>query len=125
VGKHVIITEEEATPLEYLERLLRMQDIFGMETRLEALIIQNGEMRIATSQPFVKGRAPSEKEIQRMMQDFDFRKSPHGQAFYRAADNMVVWDAHAGNFLVSESIVVPLDVICAPASPLIVKALGF
>src|SRR5262245_2995431 len=31
----LIVTEADATPLEYLERLVRLREIFGVETRLE------------------------------------------------------------------------------------------
>lgn len=124
-NEQVVAVEVDATPLEYFERLLRLHEIFGVETRLEALIIHQGQPRIATSQPFVKGCAPTVTEIRRMMRDFDFQKSPRGQAFYRKADGITVWDAHVGNFLKSGGTVVPIDVICLPASPLMVEALGF
>lgn len=123
--EHVIVTEVDATPLEYLERLILLREIFGVETWLESLLIEKGQPRIATSQPFVKGRAPTAEEIQRMMREFNFQKSLRGEAYFRREDNMAAWDAHRGNFLNSGGVVVPIDIICQPASPLMVEALGF
>ena len=47
------------------------------------------------------------------------------EAFYRRADNVAALDAPSGNFLNSGGVVVPTDVICLPASPQMVEALGF
>lgn len=46
VEGNVIVTEADATPLEYLERLILQRDIFGVPTWLELLVIHKGRPRI-------------------------------------------------------------------------------
>lgn len=104
---------------------MRHNDLFGDDIELENMVIHEGVPCLATSQSFIKGTAPTEDEVRTMMLELDFLKSPRGDAYYRREDNMAVWDAHAGNFVKSGGVVVPIDVICLPASPLMVEALGF
>ncbi|HWB06592.1 MAG TPA: hypothetical protein VG796_26440 [Verrucomicrobiales bacterium] len=115
----------DATPLEYLERLLLQNEHFGDDIELEAIVIHAGQPCIATSQSFIKGTAASMGDIERTMHDLGFLKSPHGKAFYRPADNLAVWDAHEENFLNSGGIVVPVDLICMTATNQMVELLGF
>lgn len=107
----------EASPLEYLERLYLQNLLVPGLNAFEGLIVQPGdEMAIVTSQPRFDIVAVSTEEIDAWFASLGFVKITDA-AYYRAEDNLGVFDAHDKNLVrAGEDVLVPFDVIpCHPA----------
>jgi hypothetical protein len=107
----------EASPLEYLERL-HLQNLLvpGLNT-LEGLILQPAdEMAIVTSQPRFDIVPVTTLEIDVWFASLGFEKIADS-AYYRAEDNLGVFDAHDKNLVRADAeVLIPFDVIpCHPA----------
>jgi len=122
----------EATPLEYMERLLLQNTIFGDTVLLEGVAQEAGGTVIVTSQPHITGGAVSQEEIFDFMDRLWFRPlqclqlgRPGSLAFYRDLDEVAAFDAHPGNFVKdTEGIVLPIDLILLRAGDELQKALA-
>ncbi len=105
----------EATPLEYLERLdLHNQLVPGLNV-LEGVLVQaDGDMAIVTSQPRFDIVPVTGPEIDAWFAAQGFAKIAES-AYYRAADNLAIFDAHDKNVIRAGELLVPFDVIpCHP-----------
>ena len=106
----------EASPLEYLERLHLQNLLVPGLNALEGLIVQPGdEMAIVTSQPRFDIVPVTTAEIDVWFASLGFLKITDS-AYYRAEDNLGVFDAHDKNLVRTDDILIPFDVIpCHPA----------
>lgn len=107
----------EAAPAEYLERLHLQNLLVPGLNQLEGVIHQaNGELAIVTSQPRFDIIPVSTAEIDAWFAARGFEKITDA-AYYRAEDNLGVFDAHDKNLVrADEDVLVPFDVIpCHPA----------
>ena len=112
-------TIEPALPLEYLDRLILQNEIFGDNLRFVGISGEAGSRRLVTRQDLVKGMAASWNEIISLMVDqLGFTKLRHNHgigyedslAFVR--DDAVVFDMRPANvFITDEGTVVPVDCI--------------
>ena len=122
----------DATPLEYLERLILQNRVFGDSVCLEGVTQEAGGTAIVTSQPHLAGTAPVREEILSFMSRLWFRPlrglhlgRPGSLAFYRDLDEVAVFDAHPGNFVKdAEGIVLPIDLILLHAGEALQAALN-
>lgn len=105
----------EATPIEYLERLLLQNELVPGLNRLEGVIDQGDDLAIVTSQPRFDIVPVTLAEIEAWFAAQGFQKvTPCG--YYRVDDNLGVFDAHAKNLIRFEDTLIPFDVIpCRPA----------
>lgn len=94
-------SEPTATALEYLTRLVLQNKYFLDDIQLVAVLADNSQMRILTSQPHIAGEAAPAEEIQAWFNELDFvRVESHGSiAWYRKKENLLVADAHEGNVI--------------------------
>lgn len=136
-GFTVIVTSGDvpdltaATPLEYLERLLLQNRVFGDDLRLEGIIEAGGEVSVLTSQPNLTGDPVTPPEIAAFMQRLWFQPLPGLQlghpgalAFYRDLDEVAVFDAHVANFVKDTAgTVLPIDLILVRADAALQRAL--
>lgn len=107
----------EASPLEYLERLHLQNLLVPGINAFEGLIVQPGDdMAIVTSQPRFDIVPVTTTEIDAWFASLGFVKVADA-AYYRAADNLGVFDAHDKNLVrADEDVLIPFDVIpCHPA----------
>ena len=104
----------EASPIEYLERLLLQNELVPGLNRLEGVIDQGDDLAIVTSQPRFDIVPVTLAEIDAWFAAQGFEKvTPCG--YYRAEDNLGVFDAHAKNLVRFEDTLIPFDVIpCRP-----------
>lgn len=104
----------EASPIEYLERLLLQNELVPGLNRLEGVIDQADDLAIVTSQPRFDIVPVTLAEIDAWFATQGFQKvTPCG--YYRAEDNLGVFDAHAKNLVRFEDTLIPFDVIpCRP-----------
>ena len=102
-------------PIEYLERLLLQNELVPHLNRLEGIIDQGDDLVIVTSQPRFDIVPVTQEEIDAWFVAQGFEKiTPCG--YYRAEDNLGVFDAHAKNLVRFEDTLIPFDVIpCRPA----------
>jgi hypothetical protein len=122
----------DATPLEYLERLLLQNSIFGDTICLEGVAQEPGGTAVLTSQPHITGSDVSKAEILDFMARNWFKPlrnlhlgRPGALAFYRDLDEVAAFDAHPGNFVKdSQGILMPIDLILLRARDELQKALG-
>jgi len=107
----------EASPYQYLERLLLHNKLVPYINRLEGLIVQGEEIAIVTSQPKLDINPVTESEIDEYFRSLRFEKIASA-SYYRAEDNLGVFDAHDKNVLRSTkdpALLIPFDVIpCQP-----------
>jgi len=111
----------EATPFEYLSRLVLFNRIFGDSVNLEGVIGMAAHEAIVINQPMIYGRNASDVEIAAFMRQERFvladcpslgRPDLPSQSFFRRSDYVAVFDTHGGNFLVGdESRVTPIDAL--------------
>ena len=121
----------DATPLEYLDRLLLQNEVFGDDIRLLGIIDKARGMHVVTSQPTIRGEVVTLEEIIAFMVASGFTRidavrlgHADALAFYRPADGLAVFDCHVGNFIKSGPHVVPIDLIVQRAGPVLLAALG-
>ena len=121
----------DATPLEYLDRLLLQNEVFGDDLRLLGIIDKARGMHVVTSQPDIDGGLVTPEEIIAFMAASGFTRidavrlgHEDALAFYRPADGLAVFDCHIGNFIKSGPHVVPIDLIVQRAGPVLLAALG-
>ena len=103
----------EASPYQYLERL-RLQNILVPSlNKLEGIIVQPDDFAICISQPRLDIISVTQEEIDQwfLSQGFSIVTAA---AYYRAADNLGVFDAHDQNVVraaLNSEILIPFDVI--------------
>lgn len=100
-----------STPLEYLDRLHLHNRLFGKSVEFLGLIRWKGSLSFVTSQIFLRGKKPTVPEIRAMMLGYGFRKLGDENAYYRDDDHLAVFDAHTRNFVLTDGVPVPFDVI--------------
>lgn len=114
----------DATPLEYLDRLLLQNSVFGDLIGLEGIAQETGKLAIVTSQPNITGVDVLREDISDFMSGLWFKPlhglhlgRPGALAFYRDLDEVAAFDAHPGNFVKdTEGRVLPIDLILVRAS---------
>jgi hypothetical protein len=104
----------EASPIEYLERLLLQNELVPGLNRLEGIIDQGDDLAIVTSQPRFDIVPVTQEQIDAWFVAQDFEKVT-ASGYYRAEDNLGVFDAHSKNLVRFEDTLIPFDVIpCRP-----------
>lgn len=105
----------EASPIEYLERLLLQNELVPGLNQLEGVIAQGDDVAIVSSQPRFDLVPVTLAEIDAWFQTLGFEKIT-ACGYYRVEDNLGVFDAHAKNLVRFEGMLIPFDVIpCRPA----------
>jgi Serine/Threonine/Tyrosine Kinase found in polyvalent proteins len=120
-----------ATPLEYLDRLLLHNEVFGDEIELLGIIDKRQAMHVVTSQPTITGLAAPIEEIAAFMSRLGFRALPDlklgrlgAVSFLRDSDRVAAFDCHPANFLQRDGDVFPIDVILVRAEDDLLAALS-
>ena len=109
---------QEATPLEYLVRWMVCNEAFGDEVRLEQVMLdQNDAVRVVISQPSVFGIHPEAEDLHRHLFEQGFEPmeavdgTPTTNDWFRAADRILIFDAHNGNYIqTTDGFIVPIDI---------------
>ena len=105
----------EATPIEYLERLHLQNQLVPGLNRLEGILDQGDDLAVVTSQPRFDIVAVSQPEIDAWFTRLGFEKVTEC-GYYRAEDNLGIFDAHTQNLVRFQDDLIPFDVIpCRPA----------
>ena len=115
------IQKVKGTPYQYLTRLTLLnvwsKEIDGLQhlpelTRLEGVVVLDDEFSIITSQPcFVHDHEqPDADEIHQWLASMGFQSVTAG-IYYRASDNLLLFDVKPANAIRSGGVIVPVDVI--------------
>ena len=120
-----------ALPLEYLERLLPQNSLFGDRMALEGVAEEGGKLVVITSQPTMLGGPVTQAEMLTFMRKLWFQPltgltlgRPGALSFYRDLDEVAAFDAHPGNFVKDEDgYVLPIDLLLVRADEPLQKAL--
>ena len=120
-----------ATPLEYLDRLLLANELFGDDIALLGVLDAGRGLQIVTSQPTIHGEPPEPDAIADFMVALGFAMLPPvvvrnsgALSFLREHDAIAAFDCHAGNFFLSAGQILPIDVILLRASDRLQNALA-
>ena len=106
-----------ATPLEYLDRLALHNELFGRSVEFLGLVRWKDSWSMVISQIFLRGAKPTIAQIQSYMAANGFRKLGDENAYFRAQDSISVFDAHSRNFVLTEGVPVPFDVLPQRVDP--------
>ena len=111
----------QATPLEYLERLVIFNEVFGDDIRLVG-VIAGPEPAIVTTQPVIRGRDATAAEITAFMSALGFAEVPgviagrrDSVSYFRASDGVAAFDAHGENVIASATGLAPIDLFVVHA----------
>ena len=119
-----------AMPLEYLDRLLLQNEVFGDEIELLGIIDKRQAMHVVTAQPFIHGESTPPAEIAHFMASLGFLALPNigvgregALSFLRPGDMIAAFDCHPANFLRDGAHVFPIDVLPVRAEESLLTAL--
>lgn len=109
---------QEATPLEYLVRWRVCNEAFGDDVWLEQIMIDpNDAVRVVVSQPSVFGIHPEAEDLHSHLFEQGFEPMeavdgiPTTNDWFRAADRILIFDAHNGNYIqTADGFIVPIDI---------------
>lgn len=100
-----------ATPLQYLRRMRLTHQLFpALEHRLEGFVMLEGQFRMVISQCFIDPVAASREAIADFFTGAGFERLLP-EAWYRAVDNVAVFDAGTTNILAFSGHIFPIDVL--------------
>lgn len=116
--------EPAASPIDYLERWLLHNELFGDSvTFLGALDTPNG-LRLLIQQPAIEGTVASPHQISDFFEDSGWLsfQIEGNRAYYAPSRSIVVSDTHRGNIIVMpDGQLAPIDLRVQPLTPTLVS----
>jgi hypothetical protein len=108
-----------ATPIEYLTRWQKSNELFGDDVRLESVVRwADGQVSFVITQPQYHGRPAEPREIERYFREAGWERllEPDGHwVFYHFAFGVIAVDAAPRNCYINDGGLQPFDVIlCEP-----------
>jgi hypothetical protein len=106
-----------ATPSEYLDRLLLQNEIFDDDIRLERIVENVGRPIIITSQPAIKGTAPTQAALDELMIEKSYEKLADG-AYYDERAGLLIFDLFPRNAIqTADGQIYPIDPVIQRIQP--------
>ena len=106
-----------ATPAEYLDRLDLQNLIFHDDIRLERIVSNNGKPIIITSQPAIKGTAPTQAALDDLMTGKGYEKLADG-AYYDEPHGLLLFDLFPRNAIqAADGLIYPIDPVIQRVTP--------
>lgn len=100
-----------ATPLQYLRRMALTHELFpALEHRLEGFVILDGRFHIVISQRFIEPVSASPEAIEGFFVSAGFEQLLP-EAWYRAVDNVAIFDTGTTNILEFAGRLFPIDIV--------------
>jgi hypothetical protein len=111
----------DATPLEYLFRLAKQNELFGDDIRVMGAVRYRQGLAVLTTQPFYSGRRTEQSVIDDWFHERGWRTLPgKSGAFYEPALDLLIMDALPRNVLtVVDGSLMPFDVVVVQPSELL------
>jgi hypothetical protein len=114
-----------ATPSEYLERMVILNETFFSMIQLEG-IIEGDQSSIVISQPKVEGSMPDQAEITAHLRDKLGFDRVDTLIWYRPNDGLVIGDTKRSNFIKTpDGQIVPIDITARFAAPEMAESWGY
>ena len=114
-----------ATPVEYFERMIIANEMFGDAIRFEG-IIEGDQSSIVISQPKVEGVMPEQSEITIHLRDRLGFDRVDTLIWYRPSDGLVIADTKRSNFIETpDGQIVPIDIAACFASSEMAESWGY
>ncbi len=116
-GDHGFPEISEATPLEYLERWMNANRVLGDRAKLRGIATTDDGVQVIISQPFIDGPYPNSSAVSKEMAKRGFAEvafaigSETNTTFYDDVRRLAAFDASSDNFILSNGIPIPIDVI--------------
>lgn len=111
----------QATPIEYLERIVLFNELFGDDIRVTG-VLADPTPAIVTTQPVIRGRDARPDEIESFMAGLDFEPIEEvvvgrrdSASFFRPSDGIAAFDAHGENVIAGADGVAPIDLFVVRA----------
>jgi hypothetical protein len=106
-----------ATPSEYVDRLALQNRIFDDDIRLERIIANRGFPIVVTSQPAIKGSAPSQVALDELMLAKGYERLAEG-AYYDPPAGLLVFDLFPRNAIqADDGQIYPIDPVIQRITP--------
>ena len=106
-----------ATPSEYLDRLDLQNRIFHDDIRLDRVVLKSGKPIIITSQPAIKGHAPTQAALDELMTGKGYEKLADG-AYYDKLAGLLVFDLFPRNAIqAADGHIYPIDPVIQRIMP--------
>jgi len=106
-----------ATPSEYLDRVDLQNLIFLDDIRLERIVANSGRPIIITSQPAIKGVAPTQAALDELMTGKGYEKLTDG-AYYDAPNGLLIFDLFPRNAIqAADGHIYPIDPVIQRITP--------
>lgn len=112
----------EATPLEYLERWRYANNLLGDNAKLRGVSMTDEGVQVVISHPFIEGPYPGKPAIVRELSKHGFVLVPQffvgsegDSSFYNDERRIAIFDATCDNFILSQGIPIPVDVVIVAA----------
>jgi hypothetical protein len=114
-----------ATPVDYFERMIIANEVFGDGIRFEG-IIEGDQSSIVISQPKVEGSMPEQPEITVHLRDRLGFDRVDTLIWYRPSDGLVIGDTKRSNFIQTpDGQIVPIDIAACLASAEMAESWGY
>ena len=108
----------EATPLEYLERWRNANRLLGDSATLRGVSTTDEGVQVVMSHPFIEGPYPEKREIIGELHKRGFVSVPQffigsesASSFYNDPERIGIFDATCDNFILSQGVPIPVDVV--------------
>ena len=119
------VTMDDATPPEYLERMVYHNHVFADDIRLEGLHQSQSGVHLVISQPLINGSKPEAEAVTAYLDALGFKKTNDCYHWYRAADDIALGDTKPANFIQEpDGTVHAVDVIVFRPSDVMMKCWG-
>ena len=108
----------EATPLEYLERWQNANRLLGDNATLRGVSETDEGVQVVISHPFIEGPYPEKRDIISELRKRGFILVPgfcigseSDSSFYNDDQRIGIFDATCDNFILSQGVPIPVDVV--------------
>lgn len=105
-------------PLEYLERWRNANRLLGDNSVLRGVSETDEGVQVVISHPFIEGPYPEKREIIGELRNRGFVMVPgffigseSDSSFYHEAERIGIFDATCDNFILSQGVPIPVDVV--------------
>ena len=95
----VRVTTDDATPPEYLERMLYHNRVFADDIHLEGILEDQTGTHLVISQPLIKGSKPERPDVEAYLRGLGFSLVCDGYHWYRGSDDVALADTKPANFI--------------------------
>ncbi|MCA1963796.1 MAG: hypothetical protein LDL31_07620 [Prosthecobacter sp.] len=114
-----------ATPAQYLERMVLLNEVFQDGIRLEG-IMEGDQPSLIISQPKVAGTLPEQPAITAFLRDVLKFERVDTLIWYRPADGLVIGDTKRSNFIQTpDGYILPIDLTARFATAEMAESWGY